>query len=116
MSSTPRFIHLRTHSEYSLLEGALRLKKLPQMCVDAGMPAEKSSMLAEIVHSQTKGNAFFSGFGKRKRVVLFDTLIEKHSEEELVAVLAHEVGHYKKKHITKNYDFKKLAFIAHLFE
>ncbi|WP_025052018.1 DNA polymerase III subunit alpha [Sulfitobacter noctilucae] len=39
MKHAPRFIHLRTHSEYSLLEGALRLKKLPQMCVDAGMPA-----------------------------------------------------------------------------
>ena len=39
MSDMPRFIHLRTHSEYSLLEGALRLKKVPQMCVDAGMPA-----------------------------------------------------------------------------
>ncbi len=39
MSTSPRFIHLRTHSEYSLLEGALRLKKLPQMCRDKGMPA-----------------------------------------------------------------------------
>ena len=39
MSSNPRFIHLRTHSEYSLLEGALRLKKLPGLCRDAGMPA-----------------------------------------------------------------------------
>jgi len=39
MSNSPRFIHLRTHSEYSLLEGALRLKKLPDMCVRAGMPA-----------------------------------------------------------------------------
>jgi len=39
MSNAPRFIHLRTHSEYSLLEGALRLKKLPDMCVEAGMPA-----------------------------------------------------------------------------
>ena len=39
MSNSPRFIHLRTHSEYSLLEGALRLKKLPDMCVKAGMPA-----------------------------------------------------------------------------
>ena len=39
MTNDPRFIHLRTHSEYSLLEGALRLKKLPQMCRDAGMPA-----------------------------------------------------------------------------
>ena len=39
MSDAPRFIHLRSHSEYSLLEGALRLKKLPGMCVDAEMPA-----------------------------------------------------------------------------
>jgi STE24 endopeptidase len=46
-----------------------------------------------------KANAFFSGFGKRKKVVLFDTLIEQHTPDELVAVLAHEIGHYKKKHI-----------------
>ena len=39
MSNDPRFIHLRSHSEYSLLEGALRLKKLPGLCRDAGMPA-----------------------------------------------------------------------------
>lgn len=50
----------------------------------------------------TKSNAFFTGFGKNKRIALFDTLIEKHSQEELVAVLAHEIGHYKKKHILKN--------------
>lgn len=47
----------------------------------------------------TKGNAFFSGLGPRKRVVLYDTLIKDLSEEEIVAVLAHEVGHQKKKHI-----------------
>lgn len=47
----------------------------------------------------SKANAFFSGFGKRKKVVLFDTLIEQHTPQELVAVLAHEIGHYKKKHI-----------------
>ncbi|MEX0883894.1 MAG: M48 family metallopeptidase, partial [Cyclobacteriaceae bacterium] len=47
----------------------------------------------------SKANAFFSGFGKRKKVVLFDTLLEQHTPEELVAVLAHEIGHYKKGHI-----------------
>lgn len=46
----------------------------------------------------SKANAFFSGFGPKKKIVLFDTLIEKHSKDELVAILAHEVGHYKKKH------------------
>jgi len=46
-----------------------------------------------------KGNAFFTGFGRRRRVALYDTLIKQHSIEELLAVLAHEIGHYKKRHI-----------------
>lgn len=46
-----------------------------------------------------KANAFFSGIGKRKKIVLYDTLLEKHSVSELVAVLAHEIGHFKKKHV-----------------
>ncbi len=46
----------------------------------------------------TKANAYFSGIGAKKRIVLFDTLIKDHSTEELVGILAHEVGHYKKKH------------------
>jgi len=47
----------------------------------------------------SKSNAFFTGFGNNKRIVLFDTLIAQHTVPEMVAVLAHEVGHYKKKHI-----------------
>jgi STE24 endopeptidase len=47
----------------------------------------------------SKSNAFFTGFGKHKRIALFDTLIKQHSTNELLAVLAHEMGHYKKKHI-----------------
>ena len=50
----------------------------------------------------TKLNAYFSGFGKFKHVVLYDTLIEKMSTEEIVAVLAHEIGHNKHKHILFN--------------
>ena len=50
----------------------------------------------------TKANAYFSGFGREKRVTLFDTLIADLEEEEIVAVLAHEVGHYKRKHILVN--------------
>ena len=49
-----------------------------------------------------KGNAFFTGFGKNKRIALFDTLIRQHTVDELVAVLAHEIGHYKKNHILQN--------------
>lgn len=51
----------------------------------------------------SKANAYFSGLGKKKKIVLFDTLINNHTEDELVAVLAHEVGHYKKKHIIWTY-------------
>ena len=47
----------------------------------------------------SKANAYFSGIGSKKKIVLFDTLISNHTQEELVAVLAHEVGHFKKKHI-----------------
>jgi STE24 endopeptidase len=49
----------------------------------------------------TKSNAFFTGFGKFKRIVLFDTLIARHTVEELTAIIAHEMGHYKLKHILK---------------
>ena len=51
----------------------------------------------------SKANAFFSGIGKNKKVVLFDTLINDLSHGELIAVLAHEIGHYKKRHIISNY-------------
>jgi len=49
----------------------------------------------------TRSNAFFTGIGRHRRIVLFDTLIEKHTVEELVAVLAHEMGHYKLGHVIK---------------
>lgn len=50
----------------------------------------------------SKANAYFSGLGSKKTIVLYDTLIAEHTEEELVAILAHEVGHYKLKHIQKS--------------
>ena len=50
----------------------------------------------------TKANAYFSGFGPKKRIVLYDTLINELTTEEIVAVFAHEVGHYKKNHIIFN--------------
>ena len=50
----------------------------------------------------TKANAFFTGIGGTKRVVLYDTLIKNHSTDELVAVLAHEIGHFKLRHIIQH--------------
>ena len=60
-----------------------------------------------------KANAFFSGLGKKKKIVLYDTLIENHSEDELVAVLAHEAGHFKKKHIIyPSFEKEKAYYLA----
>lgn len=62
----------------------------------------------------TKANAYFSGLGPKKRIVLYDTLMEQMTTEEIVAVLAHEIGHYKHKHVLKNYVFS-LPFSLLLF-
>ncbi|MEA2041388.1 MAG: M48 family metallopeptidase [Bacteroidota bacterium] len=65
----------------------------------------------------TKANAYFSGFGKKKRIVLFDTLINDMEVDEIVAVLAHEIGHYKKKHIISSMALSILqsGFMLYLF-
>ncbi|MEA4976276.1 MAG: M48 family metallopeptidase [Paludibacter sp.] len=62
----------------------------------------------------TKANAYFAGLGPKKRIVLYDTLMEQMTTEEIVAVLAHEIGHYKHKHVLKNYFFS-LPFSLLLF-
>lgn len=63
----------------------------------------------------SKANAFFSGIGKKKKIVLYDTLISKHTTEELVAVLAHEVGHFKKKHIVWGFALSIMQVFFTLF-
>ena len=60
------------------------------------------------------GNAYFTGLGKAKRIVFFDTLLERLSNPEIVAVLAHELGHFKRKHIVKRIVFMALASLAFL--
>jgi len=63
----------------------------------------------------SKANAFFSGIGKRKKIVLYDTLIERHGKDELIAVLAHEVGHFKKKHVVWTFLLSSLQIAFTLF-
>ena len=60
------------------------------------------------------GNAYFTGFGKAKRIVFFDTLLERLSNPEIIAVLAHELGHFKRNHIVKRIGFMALASLAFL--
>jgi STE24 endopeptidase len=63
----------------------------------------------------SKANAFFSGLGKKKKIVFYDTLIEKHETGELVAVLAHEAGHYKRKHLPRRLAMSVLQMGLMLF-
>ena len=63
----------------------------------------------------TKSNAFFTGFGRWRRIVLYDTLVEKHTVKELVSVLAHEIGHWKLRHIHKHLGASVLVMGAMFF-
>ncbi len=82
-----------------LEEGELK-SAIVDYCRKNDFPLENVFVLDASTRS-TKANAYFSGFGKTKKIVLYDTLIEQLSTEEIVAVLAHEAGHYKKKHIVQ---------------
>jgi STE24 endopeptidase len=75
--------------------------KISEYAKTVGFKLEKIFVIDGSKRS-TKANAYFSGFGSEKRVTLYDTLINDLDDEEIVAVLAHEVGHYKKKHIIFN--------------
>ena len=83
-----------------LEEGTLR-DKISEYAQSVGFSLKKIFVIDGSKRS-TKANAYFSGFGSEKRVTLYDTLINDLDEEEIVAVLAHEVGHYKRKHIIFN--------------
>ena len=83
-----------------------------------GTLMEKAGLRAKGVFRMDAGkrskhtNAYFTGIGKSKRIVLFDTLLESHSEEEILSILAHEVGHWKKKHVIKQIVLLELLSLA----
>lgn len=83
-----------------LPEGSLR-NKIEEYAKKVGFKLDNIFVIDGSKRS-TKANAYFSGFGKEKRITLYDTLVKDLEEEEIVSVLAHEVGHYKKKHVIFN--------------
>lgn len=95
-----RFIVPLFNKQTPLEEGALR-SQIEKYASKVGFTLDKIFVIDGSKRS-TKANAYFSGFGSEKRVTLYDTLINDLDEDEIVAVLAHEVGHYKKKHIIVN--------------
>jgi STE24 endopeptidase len=82
-----------------LEEGELR-NEIEQFCQKVGFKLDNVFVIDGSKRS-SKANAYFSGLGKKKRIVLYDTLINDMTKEEIVAVLAHEIGHYLKKHTKK---------------
>jgi len=86
------------NKQIPLEAGSLR-SKIEDFALQAGFKLDNIYVMDGSKRS-SKANAYFSGLGPKKRIVLFDSLIEDLEEQEVVAVLAHEVGHYKKKHTT----------------
>lgn len=85
-------------NKLSPLEAGSLRSKIEAFAAKIHFPLDKV-MVIDGSKRSTKANAYFSGLGNTKNIVLFDTLIEQQDEEEIVAILAHEVGHYKHKHI-----------------
>ncbi|MCX7638046.1 MAG: M48 family metallopeptidase [Cyclobacteriaceae bacterium] len=96
-----------------LPDGELKTK-IENLAQKVGFPV-KNILVMDGSKRSSKANAFFSGLGKKKKIVLFDTLIDKHTVDELVAVLAHEIGHYKKRHIVLGYAVSVLQMAFVLF-
>ncbi len=86
-------------------------EKIESLLAKVGLKAEGIFQVDEGKRSKHT-NAYFTGIGKTKRIVLFDTLLASHSHDEILAVLAHEIGHWKKKHILKQLIFMIAASFA----
>jgi STE24 endopeptidase len=80
------------------LESGLLREKIEEFALKTGFKLRNIYVIDGSKRS-TKANAYFSGIGPKKRIVLYDTLMTELSDEQIVAVLAHEIGHYKKKHV-----------------
>jgi STE24 endopeptidase len=98
-----------------LADGTLKTA-IQDLCTNVGFNLDKVFIIDGSKRS-TKANAYFTGLGKKKRIVLYDTLINDMETEEIVAVLAHEIGHYKKRHIiyTLILSFLSTALMLYIF-
>ncbi len=94
-------------------EGELK-DQISEYCLSQGFSLKRLFVMDGSKRS-TKANAFFSGLGKSKTIVLFDTLIEKLETKEIVAVLAHEIGHFKKKHTLAMFALSNVQTFIFLF-
>jgi STE24 endopeptidase len=96
-----------------LPEGALR-DELTALCARQRFPV-RELLVIDGSRRSSKANAFFTGFGSNKRIALYDTLIVSHTVPELLAVLAHEIGHFKRNHIIQHFIFGQLNLLVLFF-
>ena len=96
----PLFVHVIApmFNKFTPLEEGDLKTAIEEFANKVGFPIGRIDVMDGSKRS-AHSNAYFSGFGKSRRIALFDTLLDKHSTEEIVSVVAHEIGHYKKKHI-----------------
>ncbi len=96
----PLFIHVISpmFNKFTPLEDGELRKAIEKYTTQVDFPLARIDIMDGSKRS-AHSNAYFSGFGKSRRIAIFDTLVEKHTNDEIVSVVAHEVGHYKLKHI-----------------
>jgi len=93
--------------------GELR-ERVAEFCIRHRFPI-RDLLVIDGSRRSSKANAFFIGFGRNKRIALYDTLINNHTIRELLAVLAHEVGHFKRRHVIKQFLFGQLNLLILFF-
>jgi STE24 endopeptidase len=96
-----------------LPEGALR-DEVRELCARQRFPV-RELLVIDGSRRSSKANAFFTGFGSNKRIALYDTLISNHPRPELIAVLAHEIGHFKRRHVIQHFIFGQLNLLLLFF-
>ncbi len=101
-------------NKYEPIKDELLKEKITSLMAKVGLKAKGIYQVDEGKRSKHT-NAYFSGIGKTKRIVLYDTLLASHSQEEILAMLAHEIGHWKKKHILKQLIFMVVASLIGLY-
>jgi STE24 endopeptidase len=99
----PRFILPLYFKLTPVPNGQLR-ERITEFCAKEQFPLG-DLLVIDGSRRSAKANAFFTGFGANKKIALYDTLIKNHSTTELLAVLAHEIGHFKKRHVIKHFLF-----------
>ena len=101
-------------NKFSALEDENFKKRIKEMFANININI-KEIFVMDAKKRTKHSNAYFTGLGKTKRIVLFDTLLENHTQDEILAVLSHEAGHWKKKHVLKNIILSQISSIIGLY-